>query len=127
MMQPYGKFYSLLNFIYLFYFYQCWVTVAVWAFSSCSEPMLLCLAMCQLLVRASFVVEHGLLAAWASVVAANGLSSCGSRSLEHRLNSGGTPTLLLQGMWNLLESGIKPMSPALEGRFFTTEPPGKPS
>ena len=100
----------------------------MWAFSSCSEPRLLFLAMCQLLlVRASFVVEHGLLAAWTSVVAANGLGSCGSRSLEHRLNSGGTPTLLLQGMWNLLESGIKPMSPALEGRFFTPEPLGKPS
>ena len=25
------------------------------------------------------------------------------------------------------DSGIKPMSPALAGRFFTTEPPGKPS
>ena len=24
-------------------------------------------------------------------------------------------------------SGIKPMSPALAGRFFTTDPPGKPS
>ena len=31
---------------------------------------------------------------------------------------------LLQG--NLLRSGIKPASPALAGRFFTTELPGKP-
>ena len=84
--------------------------------------------MCRLLVvMASLVVEHGLLGAWASVIAARGLSSCGSRSLEHRLKSCGTRTLLLQGMWDLLESGIKPMSPALAGRFFTTEPPGKPS
>ena len=30
---------------------------------------------------------------------------------------------LLQGLRNL---GIKPMSPALAGRFFITEPPGKP-
>ena len=30
-------------------------------------------------------------------------------------------------MWNLPESGIKPVSPALAGRFFTAEPPGKPS
>ena len=29
-------------------------------------------------------------------------------------------------MWDLPESGIKPMSPALAGRFFTPEPPGKP-
>ena len=28
---------------------------------------------------------------------------------------------------NLSNSGIKPMSPALAGRFFTAEPPGKPS
>jgi len=29
-------------------------------------------------------------------------------------------------MWDLPGPGIKPMSPALAGRFFTTEPPGKP-
>ena len=28
---------------------------------------------------------------------------------------------------DLPNPGIKPMSPALAGRFFTTEPPGKPS
>ena len=30
-------------------------------------------------------------------------------------------------MWDLPESEIKPMSPVLAGRFFTTEPPGKPT
>jgi len=29
-------------------------------------------------------------------------------------------------MWDLPQSGIKPMSLALAGRFLTTEPPGKP-
>ena len=29
-------------------------------------------------------------------------------------------------MWDLPGSGIEPVSPALAGRFFTTEPPGKP-
>ena len=29
-------------------------------------------------------------------------------------------------MWNLPRSGIEPMSPALAGGFFTTEPSGKP-
>ena len=29
-------------------------------------------------------------------------------------------------MWDLPKSGIEPVSPALAGRFFTTEPPGKP-
>ena len=28
--------------------------------------------------------------------------------------------------WDLPDPGIKPMSPALAGGFFTTEPPGKP-
>ena len=32
----------------------------------------------------------------------------------------------LRGMWNLPRSGIKPVSPALTGGFFTTEPLGKP-
>ena len=30
-------------------------------------------------------------------------------------------------MWDLPGSGIEPVSPALAGRFFTTEPPGSPS
>ena len=45
------------------------------------------------------------LGAWASVVVALGLSSCGLRAPEHRL---------------------EPVSPALAGRFSTTAPPGKP-
>ena len=64
----------------------------------------------------------------ASVVVACGLSRCGSWTLEHRLNSCGAQAKLLLSMWDFLRSGIKPMSPALAGRFFTTatEPPGKP-
>ena len=58
---------------------------------------------------------------------ARGLSSCGSRALEHRLNSCRPQALLLLGMWDLPGSEIEPVSPALAGRFFTTEPPGKPS
>ena len=34
--------------------------------------------------------------------------------------------LTLQGTWDLPGPGIKPVSPALTGRFFTTEPRGKP-
>ena len=33
---------------------------------------------------------------------------------------------MLRGMWTHSGSGIAPLSPALAGRFFTTEPPGKP-
>ena len=29
-------------------------------------------------------------------------------------------------MWDLSRPGIEPVSPALAGGFFTTEPPGKP-
>ena len=50
-----------------------------------------------------------------SVAAVHGLSNCDTRAL------------LLHGMWNLPRSGIKPVSPALAGGFFTTEPPGKPA
>ena len=62
----------------------------------------------------------------ALVVVVHGLSSCGSQALEHKLNSCGPGALFLRGMWRLPGSGIKPVSPALTGRFFTTEPPRKP-
>ena len=62
----------------------------------------------------------------ASVVVACGLRSCGFGALEQRLNSCGMWAQLLLSMWNLPGSGVEPMSPALAGRFFTTEPPAKP-
>ena len=65
------------------------------------------------------------LGAWASVVAARGLSSCGSRALERRLSSCGARAQLLRGMWDLLGPGLKATSPALAGGFLTTAPPGK--
>ena len=57
---------------------------------------------------------------------AHGLNSRGSQALEHRLNSCGTQVQLLRDMWDLPRPGTEPMSPALVGRFFTTQPPGKP-
>ena len=62
----------------------------------------------------------------ASVVLAPGLHSFRSQALEHRLSTCAQWTELLCGMWDLPESGIKLESSALGGRFFTTEPPGKP-
>jgi len=64
---------------------------------------------------ASLVAEHGLSGLRASVVAAQGLKSCGSWAPERRLNSCGTRALLLHGMWDLPGPGIEPMSPALAG------------
>ena len=51
----------------------------------------------------------------------------GARALGHRLNSRGARASLLHSMEDLPRSGIKPVSPASVGGFFTTEPPGKPS
>ena len=50
------------------------------------------------------------------------MCSHGSRAREHRMKSCGAWVSWLHGMWDLPESGIKPVSP---GGFFTTEPPEK--
>ena len=65
------------------------------------------------------------LGTWASVVAACGLSSCGSQALERRLSSCGAWAQLLRGMWDLPGPGLEPVSPTLAGRFLTIAPPGK--
>ena len=75
--------------------------------------------MCRLLtVVAPLVAEH-------RFHVACGLSRCGSGALERRLYTCGTRAQVLRGFWDLPGSGIKPMSPALAGEFFTTEPAGK--
>ena len=91
----------------------------MWAFSSCGEQGPL----------SSFGV-------WDSHC--SGFSCCGAQALgtwaqqlqlwalEHRLSSWGTQAQLLCSMWDPSGPGFKPVSPALVGRFFTTEPPGKP-
>ena len=63
---------------------------------------------------------------WASEAVARELSSCIFRALEHRFNGGGTWAKLLCGMWDLPGPEIELVSPALGGRFVTTETPGKP-
>ena len=71
------------------------------------------------------VVVHGLFTVLASLVTEFGLE--GVWASEHSLDSYGARVYLLCGMWNPPGSGIKPVSPALAGQFFTTELPGKPS
>ena len=66
---------------------------------------------------ASLAAGHQLWGARASVVAAPRIWSTGSIVLVRRL---------LYGMWDPPGSGIKPVSLALAGGFFTTELPGKP-
>ena len=92
------------------------------AFSSCGKQGLLCCS-----ARASHCGGFSCwgaraLDAWASVVVARGLRSCGARALERRLSSCGTRAQLLRSMWDLPE----PVSPALVGRLLTTALPGKP-
>ena len=65
------------------------------------------------------------LGAWASVVVAHGLSSCGSQALERSLSCCGAWAQLLCSTWDLPGPGIEPVSPVLAGRFLTTVPPGK--
>ena len=80
---------------------------------------LLCVGFLQLrcvgllIAVASLAEEHGLQCSQASATVA-----CG-------LNSYGTQAQLPLSMWNLPGPGIKPMSPALAGRFLTTGPRGK--
>ena len=51
----------------------------------------------------------------------SGFSCCISFS-----NSRSGSVVVERGLWDLPRLGIEPMSPALAGRFFTTEPPGTP-
>ena len=78
-----------------------------------------------LIAVASPVVDHRLDGAWTPAVVTCRLSRCSLRVLEHGLSSCGAQAELLQGMWDLPRQGIKPMSPALAGRFLTTGPPKK--
>ena len=61
----------------------------------------------------------------AQALGCSGFSSCSSWALENRLSSCGAWVQLLHSMWDLPSPGSKPVSPALAGRFFTTEPPWK--
>ena len=79
-----------------------------------------------LIVVASVVMEHGLQRARTSVAVTHRLRMCRTRALEHRLDSCDAQAQLFQHKCNLPRPGIELMSPALAGRFFTTEPPGKP-
>ena len=65
-----------------------------------------------------FIAVHGPLTIAASLVAEHRLQT-------RRLSNCGSRAQLLHSMWHLPRSGLKPMSPALAGRFSTTAPPGK--
>ena len=95
-----------------------------WAFSSCGKWGLF--SSCG--VQAS----HW----WLLLLQSTASRVCGFQQLQHtgsavaalklQSSSCGILAYLPLGMWDLPGPGIKPTSPALAGRFFTTEPPGKP-
>ena len=91
-------------------------------FSSCGEQGLL--SSCG--KQASHCGGFSCCGAQALVAAAHGLSSCSFQALEHRFSGGGSWVYLLCSMWDLSESWIEPVSPALADGFFTIELPGKP-
>ena len=99
-----------LNIILFLYLWLCWVFIAVWTFLSWRRGVLW-----RCYVQASLCCGAGALGAgfsWDSWPLECWLSSCGLGA-----------RLLVRG---ILGPGIKPLSPALAGEFFTTEPPGKP-
>ena len=51
--------------------------------------------------------------------------SFSSWALEHRLGVSGSLTQLPPGTWDLPRSRMESMSPALQGRFLSPEPPGE--
>ena len=66
-----------------------------------------------------FIAVRGPLTIAASLVAEHRLQT-------RRLSNRGSRAQLLRGMWDLPRPGLKPVFPALAGRFSTTAPPGKP-
>ena len=74
--------------VYLFIFGCAGSSLLHGLFSSCSKQVLLSVVH-GLLIAVTSLVEHQLWGGWPSVVAAHGLSSCGSWALEHRLGSCG--------------------------------------
>ena len=114
--------------MFIYSFLTAWVFVAARGLSLVVESWGSSLAAVHRLLTAVTcpVVDHWLWAQWASVVAAQRLSSWGPRALEHGLSSCGSWARLFHCMWNLPGPGIEPVSPASTGRFPATEPPGKP-
>ena len=109
-----GAYYYFLI-ISVIYLWLCWVFIVACAFSDCKEWWFVVFWLQWFLSLPSMNFK------------CTGFSSHGSQALEHRLNSCGVRALLLLSMWDLPGSGLKSMTAALAGRFFTIEPSGKPN
>ena len=91
-------------------------------FSSCSKQWLL--SSCGV----GFALQWLLLLQSTSSRALS-FSSCSTQDQQLQVPSSRARTkqLWCSSMWNFPGPEIKPVSPSLAGRFFTTKPPGKPS
>ena len=108
------------------YLWVSWVCVAAQAFSHCGElgPLSGCGTQAS---RGGGPSHYG-----ARALSHVGCRDHGTwpqslwlRALERRLSSCGPQASLLGHMWDLPSSETEPVSPALAGGFFTTEPPGQ--
>ena len=107
-----------LTFIYIswfLYLWLCWVFIAVQAFLKLWQVGATLRPWCT-----GFSLQWFRLL-WSTDSRRTGFSSRSSWALEHRLSSCAEVQLLHDP-----RLGIEPVSPAREGRFFTTEPPWKP-
>ena len=84
-------YYFLINLLIYLFLAALGLRCYAWASSSCGERGLLFIAVHGLLIAvAGLCCGARALGVWALVVAARGLSSCGSQALELRLSSCGT-------------------------------------
>ena len=112
--------------MHLFIYWPCCIPTAVQAFSSCRELGLLSSCGVQASHCGGFLCFRvQALGRAAHVLLARGLSSGSSPALAHRLNSCGSRAQLPCCTWDLLGPETEPVSAALAGRSFTTEPPEK--
>ena len=83
--------------------------------------------MCGLLIAVtSHAMEHGRQGMGASEVAARGLRSCSCQAPQLGRTQAVELTCSTTEIWDLPRSGIKPLSPALTGGFFTLSQQGSP-
>ena len=117
-----SSYYFLLLFInFCIYFWLCWVFVAARRLSLVAASGGYSLLRCAgFSLRWLLVAEHKLQVRGPQQLCHAGFSSCGSRALQCRLSSCGTRAQLLHSMWDLPGPGLKPVSPALAGRFLTS-------
>ena len=102
-----NRFKIIFNYLYM-YFRLCWSSL-LHRLQSCRERSVETTLQLQ---------SRGFSLRWFLLLWSSGSRACG-------LNSCGSQTQLLCGMWDLPRPGIKPLSPALAGRLFTTELPRK--